>query len=263
MRNFGAALTQKQIVDAVTCQGDTAAQVNSYAQILPQQNYPDTVWASKGDFIIYDTLRNKYIRIQEKVGGFTGWQPGNYELLANGAEDTQISNYWKDVITYQSAGVASPEFAYNPTSHDVHYSLIRKQVEPNLLPFYNGVPSLPTVKKLMEADRARAMSIRANLVKDFSVKLAQEGLDAYRQVLSSGLNSGLNSGINLEQLQVNAEIAAQEATNTNKNDVYSNTTTDEGNGEEESTILPKVLTMVAFAGIGFGAAWFKRRMKNG
>jgi hypothetical protein len=261
MRNFGAALTQKQIIDAVTCQGDTAAQVNSYAQILPQQNYPETVAAAQGDFIIYDTAVNKYQRIQERVGGFTGWQAQSYELLANGAQDREITNHWKDVITFQSAGVTSPEFAYNPTSRDVHYSLIRREVEPNLLPFYSGDPYAPTVKKLMEADRARAMSIRANLVKDFSVKLAQEGLDAYRQVLSSGLKSGMSQ----EQIQANAENAAQEATNTDKNDVYSNTTTGEGegNGEEESTILPKVLTMVAFAGIGFGAAWLRGRMKNG
>jgi hypothetical protein len=260
MRNFGAALTQEQIIDAVTCQGDTAAQVNSYAQILPQQNYPETLFVSQGDFIIYDTVVNKYQRIQEKVGGWTGWTAENYELLTIGAMDHEIAKYWQDVITFQSADVASPEFAFNPTSRDIHYSLIRRQVEPNLLPFYNGDPNSPTVKKLMEADRARAMSIRSNLVKDFSVKLAQEGLDAYRQVLSQGLKSGMSQ----EQIQANAENAANEATDTSKNDVFANTTTGDTNGEEEeSTILPKVLTMVAFAGIGFGAAWLRGRMKNG
>lgn len=261
MRNFGAALTQKQIVDAVTCQGDTAAQVNSYAQILPQQNFPDTLYASQGDFIIYDTGLNKYKRIREKVGGLSGWTAKSYELLSE-SESPQISNYWKNVITYQSAGVASPEFAYNPTSHDVHYSLIREEVLPDLLPFYNGNPFSPTVKKLMEADKARAMSIRANLVKDFSVSLAQEGLDAYYQIISSGLKDGMNS----EQLQANAENAAANAVNQNDNTTYSNTTTNDENGqgeEEESTLLPKVLTMVTFAGIGFGAAWFRRRKKNG
>jgi hypothetical protein len=67
-----------------------------------------------------------------------------------------------------------------------------------------------------------------------------------------------------EQIQANAENAANEATDTSKNDVFANTTTGDTNEEEsESTILPKVLTMVAFAGIGFGAAWLRGRMKNG
>lgn len=245
MRNFGSTLSHEEIVDAVTCQVDTPAQTNSYDVMLPATKKINVV---QSRLSYYDTVENRWtFETQRKKldGSFTDPTPG---LTRSGSV---INRYFKDMYTY-SGGPVNGNLIYNPVSFWVYNSITKKRVHPDLLPYYQGDTYNWTVKGLMEADVARAMSIRSRMIKDYSVELAKKGLDAYASAMSSG-----SSGQTTTELQEIATNVALQEIETNA------TNTTGGNEENESSddsgMLPKVLTTLVFAGIGLGIAHWRSK----
>jgi len=236
MRNYGATLTEAELINALTCEADTSAQVSNYSQLLPPERYATS--SKNGVFYAYD----EYTRGWYEFGITNKGERINFRAFTTLSD---VTNWWEEVLG---------EGAFRPTSQYIYNSLTRKRVHPELMPYFTGNAAEPAPQGLVEAESRRAMAIREEMVKDFSVRMGQSALDAYSSTLSSALKSGLPT----EVAQQKANEAVNEATDISKNDVYVG---NESGGSNEDSILPKILTMVAFAGIGFGAAWLRGRYK--
>lgn len=252
MRHFGSTLTQSEIIDAVTCQADTAAHVSNYFNMLPTEKSVGTFTVKR---VYYDTLNNTWAFATVTPATIVGKStiqrikpPTGYEK--NGYA---ITNHFSNIYSY-SKGPVAKNLIYNPVSFWVYNSITKKRVHPDLVPFYNGDTNDWTVKGLMDADIARAMSMRDEMIKTYAVDLAQTGLNAYSNAL------GVSVGPASEADKAQATNAAANATDPNKNDTYSDSQTN-GNGAS-SNIVTKLLTTLVFAGLGFGVASYIEGRSN-